>query len=88
MSRTIDHADFLAKPGHPIRLDDFDPGYTAGFHERHDAKEKLRADVKRLSGFQDMLYADRRVALLVIFQGMDAAGKDGRGRTGYPAGSG
>ena len=77
MSKTIDHSDLIAKPGHAIHLADFDPGFTADFHEKHDAKGKLCDDRKRLNALQDTFYADRRYALLIIFQGMDAAGKDG-----------
>jgi PPK2 family polyphosphate:nucleotide phosphotransferase len=73
----IDHTDLLAKPGHHIRLDGFDPGFTADFKTKHDSKATLRDDLERLSALQDMFYADARYALLIIFQGMDAAGKDG-----------
>ena len=77
MQETIDHADLLAKPGHDIHLADFDPAFTADFKDKHEAEEKLHEDVKHLSALQDIFYADQRYALLVIFQGMDAAGKDG-----------
>ena len=47
-------------------------------HARHfdDPKRAVRGYVKRLSEQQERLYADNRFALLVVFQGMDAAGKD------------
>ncbi len=77
MSKTIDHADLLAPSVHDIRLADFDPAFTADFKGKHDADAKLCDDVERLAALQDTFYADKRFALLLVFQGMDAAGKDG-----------
>ena len=73
--KAIDHADLLA--GNNIRLANSDTAFTADFKDKNDAKEKLRDDIRYLSVLQDIFYADRRYALLLIFQGMDAAGKDG-----------
>jgi PPK2 family polyphosphate:nucleotide phosphotransferase len=75
--RDIDHAALRVKPGHTVHLADFDPAATGHFKKKHEAKEKLRADVARLSELQDVFYAQARFALLIIFQGMDTAGKDG-----------
>ena len=66
----IDHGD-------KFRLKDFDPGDINGFKSKEHAKELLRTGVKRLAELQDKLYAQDRWALLLIFQAMDAAGKDG-----------
>lgn len=77
MLNSFDGAHLLAKPGRDIRLADFDPAFTADFKDKHDARKKLEHDVVRLAALQDMFFADRRFALLVVFQGMDAAGKDG-----------
>src|SRR3984893_1454899 len=71
------HNHFLAKPGKSIKLADFDPAYTAKFHSREEATAKLEKDIMRLAEYQDILYAQNTQALLVIFQAMDAAGKDG-----------
>jgi PPK2 family polyphosphate:nucleotide phosphotransferase len=61
-----------------FRLADFDPADTGGMDVEKDvAKEMLARDIKRLAELQEMLYAEHRWALLVIFQGMDASGKDG-----------
>jgi PPK2 family polyphosphate:nucleotide phosphotransferase len=73
----IDHADLLARPGDEVHLADFDPAFTSDFKGKHDAEEKLGGDLERLSALQDVFYADRRYALLIVFQGMDSAGKDG-----------
>jgi PPK2 family polyphosphate:nucleotide phosphotransferase len=67
---------FLVKPGKNVKLADFDPEYTAKFKSREEASLKLEKDIGRLRKYQDMLYADNKSALLVIFQAMDAAGKD------------
>jgi PPK2 family polyphosphate:nucleotide phosphotransferase len=75
--KKIEHAALLARPGTDIRLAQIDSAFTAGFKDKHDAKEKLCADVKHLAALQDIFYSDKRYALLIIFQGMDAAGKDG-----------
>lgn len=60
-----------------IRLADHDPAYTGDFESKKDAKEKLKKDILRLAELQDVLYAQDIYALLVVFQAMDAAGKDG-----------
>ena len=77
MLKTIDHADLIVRPGCDVNLADFDPEFQADFNDKHDAKQTLCADLVRLSALQDVFYADARYALLIVFQGMDAAGKDG-----------
>jgi polyphosphate kinase 2 (PPK2 family) len=74
----LDLKKFVAKPGAKIRLQDFDPSYTAGLSRKDfDEDEVLRASVAEISKYQDILYAQDIYALLLIFQAMDAAGKDG-----------
>jgi PPK2 family polyphosphate:nucleotide phosphotransferase len=77
MAKAIDHTDLLAKPGREIHLTDFDPAFTSKFQDKGAAKEKLQADIQRLAALQDVFYAQGGYALLIVFQGMDAAGKDG-----------
>jgi PPK2 family polyphosphate:nucleotide phosphotransferase len=60
-----------------IRLADHDPAFTGDFRSKKDALEKLENDIERLAELQDVLYAQDIYALLVVFQAMDAAGKDG-----------
>src|SRR5437016_2170837 len=72
----MNHNHFLVKPGAKIKLADFDPSYTAKFKSRELAAAKLEKDVARLRKYQDILYATNTYALLIIFQAMDAAGKD------------
>ena len=65
--------------GDTFRLKDIDPDDTAGMEaaDKLRAKEGLHSDVLALAELQDMLYAQDRWAVLLIFQAMDAAGKDG-----------
>ncbi len=72
----------LAKPyrledGKKFRLKDFDPGDTGKLRSKEHAKELLEKGITLMSELQDKLYAQDRWALLLIFQAMDAAGKDG-----------
>ena len=66
-----------ARPGKKIRLKDFDPKWTASIKSKQRAEALLQEGVKRLAKEQDKLYAQDTYALLLIFQAMDAAGKDG-----------
>jgi PPK2 family polyphosphate:nucleotide phosphotransferase len=70
---------FRVTDGDKFRLKDVDPGDTLGFKSeaKPRAKEGLQLGVSALAEFQDMLYAQDRWAVLLIFQAMDAAGKDG-----------
>lgn len=62
--------------GEKFKLKDIDPGDTAEMVDKAQAKELIAEGVAMLSEMQDMLYADNRWAVLLIFQAMDAAGKD------------
>src|SRR5713226_7408769 len=81
----IKRARKLAKPfrvskGKDFRLKDVDPGDTLEFTKQADkprAKEALANGVLALAELQDKLYAQDKWAVLLIFQAMDAAGKDG-----------
>jgi len=75
-------ASKLSKPyridhGKNFRLKDFDPASTSHVHSKEHAKELLAKGIAEMSEFQDKLYAQDRWAVLLIFQAMDAAGKDG-----------
>jgi PPK2 family polyphosphate:nucleotide phosphotransferase len=62
-----------------FRLKDFEPSDTAKFtsEDKPRAKEALTIGIEALAELQDMLYAQDRWSVLLIFQAMDAAGKDG-----------
>jgi len=49
---------------------------TAGFHDKEESSEEIKKDIKKLRVMQDMLYARSEHAVLIIFQALDAAGKD------------
>jgi PPK2 family polyphosphate:nucleotide phosphotransferase len=67
----VDHPD-------SFRLKDVDPGDTFGLQvDKGEAKDMLAESVKRMSKLQEKLYAQDRWSVLLIFQAMDAAGKDG-----------
>jgi PPK2 family polyphosphate:nucleotide phosphotransferase len=68
---------FLVPYNRKIRLSSHDPEFTGKFKSGEEAQEKLGADVEKLAKLQDVLYAQDTYALLLIFQAMDAAGKDG-----------
>ena len=63
-----------------IRLADFDPKYNAGL-EKEKIKPKTHHYRERIGELQNLLYANSRRAVLLIFQGMDASGKDGSARS-------
>jgi PPK2 family polyphosphate:nucleotide phosphotransferase len=83
-SRVIKNAREFAKPyrianGESFRLKHVDPGDTGGLksEEKPRAKEALQNGIEALAELQDMLYAQDRWGVLLVFQAMDAAGKDG-----------
>jgi PPK2 family polyphosphate:nucleotide phosphotransferase len=70
---------FRITDGQGFRLKDIDPGDT-GRLESEDAdaaREVMKEGIELLAQYQDMLYAQDRWSLLLVFQAMDAAGKDG-----------
>lgn len=67
----------LAKPGTKIRVSDFDSSYKGILNGKDEGVKLLEENVNELIGLQDKLYAHNRYAVLLIFQAMDAAGKDG-----------
>src|SRR5580658_6150148 len=74
---TIHSKDFRARPAEKVKLKDW-PTIVKPFGESKKAYLKLLEEhVQELSTLQRLHYAFNRYALLLIFQGMDAAGKDG-----------
>jgi PPK2 family polyphosphate:nucleotide phosphotransferase len=68
---------FRITKGENFRLKDYDPADTNGMKDKEKALKTLENGVTLLSHFQEKLYAQDRWAALMIFQAMDAAGKDG-----------
>jgi PPK2 family polyphosphate:nucleotide phosphotransferase len=68
---------YRVESGKHFRLKDFDPGDTGYWKSKEHAEEVLLRGIARTAELQDMLYAQDNWAVLLIFQAMDAAGKDG-----------
>lgn len=66
---------FKITNGKNFSLKEFDTAYTAGYN-KEDADEILEELIKKTVAMQDELYAAKQYSLLIIFQAMDAAGKD------------
>ena len=62
--------------GSKVRLDDHPTGYTGEYTDKKMAAADLAANIERLTVLQEVLYAQNVHSLLIIFQAMDAAGKD------------
>ena len=67
----------IARPGKKISLKNYDPEWTGGITSKKQAERALQRGVEMLALQQDRLYAQDTYALLIVFQAMDAAGKDG-----------
>jgi PPK2 family polyphosphate:nucleotide phosphotransferase len=69
--------DYRVTKGAKFRLKDVDPGEKGKIKSRDEAEELLAESVKLMSDMQAKLYAQEKWSLLLIFQAIDAAGKDG-----------
>ena len=67
---------FLVPEDSKVDLKDHPTDYTGDYKEKDQAKDALANNIERLVDLQDVLYAQNIHALLIIFQAMDAAGKD------------
>jgi PPK2 family polyphosphate:nucleotide phosphotransferase len=68
---------FRVTSGKGFRLRDYDPDDSNGLSDKEEAQEYLKRGVEQLAALQDKLYAQDEWGVLLIFQAMDAAGKDG-----------
>jgi PPK2 family polyphosphate:nucleotide phosphotransferase len=75
--RQFHHERFIVAPGRRVRLDDYDPGDTGGLKRKTQAHEALAENVAALAAAQELLWASAQYSVLIVFQGLDAAGKDG-----------
>jgi PPK2 family polyphosphate:nucleotide phosphotransferase len=67
----------IVKPGSKVRLKHFDPSYH-GKHESHKAAlPEIRKNLQKMEQLQYLMYAENKHSLLIVLQGLDAAGKDG-----------
>lgn len=67
---------FLAKPGDKINLSKIPTDDTLKFSDKSDANKMVEQNIERMQELQNRLYASDKYSLLLIFQAMDAAGKD------------
>jgi PPK2 family polyphosphate:nucleotide phosphotransferase len=67
---------FLAKPGDKINLSKIPTDDTLKFSDKSDANKIVEENIERMQELQNRLYASDKYSLLLIFQAMDAAGKD------------
>ena len=67
----------LARPGDKIRLKDYDPGWHGAHADEKAAAEETARHLDRITRQQILLYGERKHSLLIVLQGIDAAGKDG-----------
>ncbi len=70
-------AKFRVKPGKKVQLAHIDPSYTGKHPSHQKAAPEIAKHVERIDRLQYLLYADRSQSLLIVLQGLDAAGKDG-----------
>jgi PPK2 family polyphosphate:nucleotide phosphotransferase len=68
--------NMIVPPGTKIDLQNYDPGDTGQFENKESAQIKLAAGIAQLAEYQSILYAQNKFSILIIFQAMDAAGKD------------
>jgi PPK2 family polyphosphate:nucleotide phosphotransferase len=68
---------FRIAEGSSLNLDDHPADFSGDYTDKHEAEKDLSRNIARLRELQEVLYAQDKYSLLVIFQAMDAAGKDG-----------
>src|ERR1035441_7954056 len=77
MKTTIESSDFCVRPGEAVNLNERTTVAEPCYNSKKQYKKLLEKHVSELSRLQQLHYASDRYALLLIFQGMDAGGKDG-----------
>lgn len=75
--KLIRFKDLVVRPNKKIKLKDFDTKYEGKALNKQDAEQILEMSRKHLAEIQDELYAHNKYSVLIVFQAMDAAGKDG-----------
>src|SRR4051812_20650147 len=68
---------YVVEPGKKIKLSKFDTDDKGDFKDKVDAGKPIAKNLEKLKDLQEVLYAGAEQALLVVFQAMDAGGKDG-----------
>ena len=68
---------YLVKPGRKLKLQSLPTNDTGPFKDKQDAAPAIEKNLKKLDELQEVLYAQGKHAVLIVFQAMDAGGKDG-----------
>jgi PPK2 family polyphosphate:nucleotide phosphotransferase len=68
---------YLVKPGKKFKLSKIDPNEKGNFRHSDEADGEVEKNLEALDHLQELLYAQAKYALLIVFQAMDAGGKDG-----------
>jgi PPK2 family polyphosphate:nucleotide phosphotransferase len=76
-TKTIHAARFRVRAGAEIDLAKWPTAVPPFYKSKAEYREMLRRHIRELGALQELLYASNRYSVLVIFQGMDASGKDG-----------
>lgn len=76
MDKAMDLEKFKAHKDDKINLSKIETDYTGELDSKEDGKELLEKNIKKMTELQEKLYAQDKYSLLIIFQAMDAAGKD------------
>jgi len=72
----VDISTFKVLPNRKISMEEFSTDYSSDIETKKEARRLLKSNILKIAELQDKLYAHDRYALLIIFQAMDAAGKD------------
>ena len=72
-----DFARYRAEPGERFSIAETDPGDLDSFDDKDEVITQLDGLVRQIADLQERLYAEEKRALLIVLQGIDAAGKDG-----------
>lgn len=67
---------YRVEPGENISLEDFPTKVKTGYDSKSEAKKDLRKNIEVMRELQNKLYAHDKYSMLIVFQAMDAAGKD------------
>ncbi len=69
--------NFRVPQGKTLNLEDHPTNFTGDYTDKKQAVKDLKSNIKKLDELQSVLYAEDVHSILIIFQAMDAAGKDG-----------
>ncbi|MBS0520659.1 MAG: polyphosphate kinase 2 family protein [Proteobacteria bacterium] len=69
--------ELVVPPGHRVKLKDIDPAYHGTHESSEKAADELQHYMEKIKALQYTMYAERGHSLLIVLQGIDAAGKDG-----------